>query len=178
MGDARDGTAAPGWPPYLTTAEATRYCRFKTTGALRKAAREGRIRPEGRRGGKGTWMWAREELDAFLFGRKLPSDAPVTPPTDDGGEHGRSEMDEAMEQLGEPDAGARHLQTEGRRLSRTGPDEGPGHGQGQGDQTDARRGERSGGPHVARGRAREGQKRSGCGPVSQAALRRLRGVLG
>jgi hypothetical protein len=85
MDDARDGTAAADWPPYLTTAEATRYCRFKTTGALRKAAREGRIRPAGRRGGNGTWMWAREELDAFLCGRTLPVGRSITPPTDDGG---------------------------------------------------------------------------------------------
>jgi hypothetical protein len=42
--------------PLLTAREAMVYCGFKTTGALRKAAREGRIRPAGRRGGTGTWM--------------------------------------------------------------------------------------------------------------------------
>ena len=46
--------------PFLTTREAAAYCGFKTTGALRKAAREGRIKPAGRRGGSGTWMWQRE----------------------------------------------------------------------------------------------------------------------
>jgi len=58
-----------GWPPYLTTTAAALYCGFKTTGALRKAAREGRIAAAGRRGGSGTWMWRREDLDAFLCGR-------------------------------------------------------------------------------------------------------------
>ncbi len=33
--------------------------------------REGRIAPAGRRGGSGTWMWSRDELDAFLCGRRL-----------------------------------------------------------------------------------------------------------
>src|SRR5688500_9735784 len=36
---------------YMTTRQAAAYCGFKTTGALRKAHMEGRIRPAGRRGG-------------------------------------------------------------------------------------------------------------------------------
>lgn len=54
----------------LTTAEAAAYCGFKTPGALRKAHLERRVLPAGRRGGKGTWMWRREDLDAFLCGRR------------------------------------------------------------------------------------------------------------
>ena len=35
----------------MTTAEAARYCGFKTTAAIRKAHLEGRLVPLGRRGG-------------------------------------------------------------------------------------------------------------------------------
>lgn len=52
----------------MTTSEASVYCRFKTTGALRKARLEGRIRSYGRRGGTGTLMWEQSELDRFLRG--------------------------------------------------------------------------------------------------------------
>ncbi len=55
-------------PRFLTTRAAALYCGFKTTSALRKAKLEGRIKAAGRRGGRGTWMWNREELDRFLCG--------------------------------------------------------------------------------------------------------------
>lgn len=51
---------------FLTTADASRYCGYRTTGALRKAAMEGRIEPAGRRGGTGTLMWRKCDLDSFL----------------------------------------------------------------------------------------------------------------
>ena len=57
-----------GAPRYMTTRQAADYCGFKTTGAMRKARREGRVRPVGRRGGRGTYMWDRLDLDAFLRG--------------------------------------------------------------------------------------------------------------
>src|SRR5829696_5907175 len=64
-----DRSGEPQRRPYLTTREAAAYCGFKTTGALRKAHLEDRVRPVGRRGGKGTWMWSREDLDGFLRGK-------------------------------------------------------------------------------------------------------------
>lgn len=76
----------------LTTRDAAAYCGFKTTGALRKVRLEGRIVPAGRRGGTGTWMWAREELDRFLRGEapaKMVLERPGAPP--EGGTHGKHE---------------------------------------------------------------------------------------
>src|SRR5687767_1095751 len=60
---------AEAWPPLMTTRVATAYCGFKTTGALRKAYLEGKITPHGRRGGIGTLMWRRKDLDQFLAGK-------------------------------------------------------------------------------------------------------------
>jgi hypothetical protein len=54
----------------MTTAEAARYCGFKTTAAIRKALLDGRLVPLGRRGGKGTYMWSRQALDAFVAGAR------------------------------------------------------------------------------------------------------------
>jgi hypothetical protein len=53
---------------YLCTTEAARYCGFKTSGGLRKAYLDGRVYPSGRRGGRGTWMWDKTQLDRFLRG--------------------------------------------------------------------------------------------------------------
>jgi hypothetical protein len=55
--------------PFLTTAEAATYCGFKTAAGLRKARMLGRVAAWGRRGGRGTLMWRREDLDAFLAGK-------------------------------------------------------------------------------------------------------------
>jgi len=79
--------------PYLTSAEATAYCRFKTSSALRKAYLEGKVRPAGRRGGTGTWMWSVEDLDRFLLGLPprdtLGGGCPGAP--SNGGNHGKHE---------------------------------------------------------------------------------------
>lgn len=54
---------------YLTTAEAAAYCRFKSVFGLHSAHRAGKVFPVGKRGGgRGTKMWRREDLDAFLRG--------------------------------------------------------------------------------------------------------------
>ncbi|MBK8695067.1 MAG: helix-turn-helix domain-containing protein [Deltaproteobacteria bacterium] len=53
---------------YYTTAEAAEFCRFRTTGAIRKAVKEGRLRSVGPRGGHGTHIFLREELDRFMRG--------------------------------------------------------------------------------------------------------------
>jgi hypothetical protein len=57
--------------PLLTTVEAAAYCAFRNPSALRKAHLEGRVFPVGKRGGRGTWMWAIEDLNRFLRG-ELP----------------------------------------------------------------------------------------------------------
>lgn len=83
----------------MTTAQAARYCGFKTTAAIRKALLDGRLVPLGRRGGTGTYMWSRQALDAFLAGacRGIVSlGRPGAPPTNIGGHHGRNEVDRTM----------------------------------------------------------------------------------
>ncbi len=105
----------------LTTRDAAAYCGFKTTGALRKARLEGRIWPAGRRGGTGTWMWGREELDRFLRGEapaKMLVERPGAPPN--GGTHGKArELEVVQEQLGINEASAAgSLAAEGGRSRR------------------------------------------------------------
>jgi len=59
----------------VTTSEAAQLCGFKTPSAIRKAFLEGRIRPVGKRGGRGTWMWRVADLRRFLNGLPpLPED--------------------------------------------------------------------------------------------------------
>jgi hypothetical protein len=54
--------------PFLTTREAAMYCGFKTAAGLRKAKLQGRVKAAGRRGGVGSLMWRRSDLDDFLRG--------------------------------------------------------------------------------------------------------------
>ena len=49
--------------PYLTTVEAAAYCRYDTPFGLLKAHARGLVK--GYRRGR-TWLWRREDLDAFL----------------------------------------------------------------------------------------------------------------
>ena len=51
IGDVADLSQSQGPNTFFTTADAARYCGYRTTGALRKAAMLGRIKPVGRRGG-------------------------------------------------------------------------------------------------------------------------------
>src|SRR4051794_21402208 len=103
----------------LTTVEAAAYCGFKTTGAIRKAKLEGKLEPAGRRGGKGTWMWSVDELNRFLRGEPPGTVAVDRPgaPSNRGDANGQEELEETLEELGDPDAETRSLGTEGRRLS-------------------------------------------------------------
>ena len=64
-GEPGGGVVTDTWPPLMPTALATRYCGFKGQSALRKAYHDGKIRPAGRRGGTGTLMWRREDLDSL-----------------------------------------------------------------------------------------------------------------
>jgi hypothetical protein len=43
----------------MTTAVAARYCGLKSTTAIRRAFRDGRLVALGRRDGTGTYMWSR-----------------------------------------------------------------------------------------------------------------------
>jgi len=54
--------------PFLTTPEAADYLGFRTTGGVRKAVKEGRLRPIGRRGGTGPYVFTVAELNRFLLG--------------------------------------------------------------------------------------------------------------
>ena len=66
--------------PYLTSAEAALYCGFKTIGGIQQAVRRGKLKPAGRRGGTGTYVFAREDLDAFLTGGLQPHERLFVPP--------------------------------------------------------------------------------------------------
>jgi hypothetical protein len=66
--------------PYLTSAEAATYCGFKTIGGIQQAVRRGKLKPAGRRGGTGTYVFAREDLDAFLTGGLKPHERLFVPP--------------------------------------------------------------------------------------------------
>src|ERR1700733_14753513 len=103
----------------MTTAAAARYCGFKSTAAIRKAFRDGRLTPIGRRGGTGTYMWSRLALEAFLAGSRsdiVPAGRPGANPARVGGTHG-NEMGQAMGQLDSTDAGqTRRLPQKGGRI--------------------------------------------------------------
>ena len=49
------------YPPFVTTAVAAEYCGYKEASAIRKAHREGRVLPVGRRGGTGPWGCGRSK---------------------------------------------------------------------------------------------------------------------
>ena len=74
--------------PYLTSAEAATYCGFKTIGGIQQAVRRGKLKPAGRRGGTGTYVFATEDLDLFLTGGLQPHERLfVAPPSAAGPEH-------------------------------------------------------------------------------------------
>src|SRR5690606_1583658 len=101
----------------LTTAEAATYCGFKSTSALRKAKLEGRLLPAGRRGGRGTWMWRRSDLDEFLVGKvrdTVAAGRPSTPLTEVA--HGQNTLEISMEALSEANALTWNLEDARRRL--------------------------------------------------------------
>src|SRR6185436_20050917 len=82
----------------MTTAQAARYCGFKTTAAIRKALLDGRLVPLGRRGGTGTYMSSRQALDAFRAGGRggiVSLGRSGAPRTKIGAHHGRNEVDRA-----------------------------------------------------------------------------------
>jgi len=70
-----EALAALGPDAIVTTSEAAFLCGFRTTSALRKARMEGRIRPVGFRGGRGTFVWQVGDLIRFMRGEPpLPED--------------------------------------------------------------------------------------------------------
>ena len=104
----------------LTNAQAADYCGYRSTSAIRRAVHDGRLVPVGRRGGSGTLMFRRSDLDGFSArGRRdsVSSGRPSTPPMEDA--DGQNEVDETMEALGQANAPARSLEDEGRRLHRS-----------------------------------------------------------
>ena len=68
LSEAADSSCFRDGP--MTTTEAARYSGFKSTAATRKAHREGKLVPIGRRGGTGTHMWSRQVLDSFVAGAR------------------------------------------------------------------------------------------------------------
>ncbi|MBI5532157.1 MAG: helix-turn-helix domain-containing protein [Deltaproteobacteria bacterium] len=165
--------------PFMTTADAAAYCGFKTTGGIRKAKHDGKIKPIGRRGGSGPWMWSRDELDRFLRGEPpatINSDRPGAPPIDGDARNGQ-EVDQALEKMGCTDQGAGSLATEGRRFSGSRPRHGSDDGPAEGDQEGADGRRRSNSVQVA---ARPEGTRQGWprrGRATEDALRRLRGLV-
>jgi hypothetical protein len=110
----------------MTTAEAARYCGFRTTAAIRKAHLEGRLVPLGRRGGTGTYMWSRQALDAFVAGGRdgiVPPGRPGALPLKNGAHHGkRKPVDHEMaihNRVAPGEAG--RLAQEGGRISDSRP---------------------------------------------------------
>ncbi len=153
-------------PHFLTTAQATIYCGFKTTGALRKAHLERRIFPVGRRGGTGTWMWRREDLDGFLRGERpatVRSDRPGAPQHGDA--HGK-EVDQAVEDDGSAHEARGRLDSEEGRTSRADKRDGPDNGPEEGDQESAPLRGRGDGLQMAERRADTNQVRRRLGPAS------------
>jgi hypothetical protein len=61
-------------PAFMTTKQASVFCGYKTTGALRKARLEGRIKAN-RRYGSRFLIWKREDLERFLQGLRPAEDA-------------------------------------------------------------------------------------------------------
>jgi hypothetical protein len=66
--DRSPASATDQWPELMSTSVAARYCGYKTTSGLRKAHLDKKVFPVGRRGGAGSWSWARADLDRFLRG--------------------------------------------------------------------------------------------------------------
>src|SRR5579872_2642371 len=95
----------------MTTKVAAAYCGFKNARGLISAYRRGKVRPYGRRGGTGAFVWRREDLDAFLRG-----ESPLG--------HSMALRDSAQ---GDSSGG---LAPQGRGVLRAMPRDGPPHGQG------------------------------------------------
>jgi hypothetical protein len=115
-----DGVDPRGAPALLPTPLAARYCGFKSGAALRKAAREGRVQPIGRRGGFGPLMWRTTDLDGFLAGRRAPIGRRSGDACKETRSDGDGTVDVALEVLGGTDAPTRRVEEEGRRLPRAG----------------------------------------------------------
>ena len=167
--------------PFLTTAEAARYCGFKTAGGLRKAKHDGHVHPAGRRFGTKTLIWRKDDLDRYLLGLPPAAGDGVEQVIADAVKEGcdeRSEVGEALEKLGGTDRAARSVAEEGRRTSGSGQGHRPDH-------QDQARDPQGAAPHgqsqrlqVASGRdqTRKGGRRAK--PAgTEDAIRRLRGLL-
>jgi len=164
----------------MTTAQAARYCGFKTTAAIRKALLDGRLVPLGRRGGTGTYMWSRQALDAFLAGARggiVPLGRPGAPPTNIGGHHGRNEVDRTMAVPNSAEAlTTGRLAIEGRWIPRSRSGHGLPNGTATtGDEDGARHGRGRRLPASAGG-ARRGPKRNDEASRATDALQRIRRV--
>lgn len=65
----------------MPTRAAATYCGYASPSGLRKACFDGKVAPAGRRGGTGTLMWRRSDLDAFLVGHQPRDDRRPSPST-------------------------------------------------------------------------------------------------
>ncbi len=164
--------------PLLCTRDAAMYCGYKTPGALRKAFLDGKVRPAGRRGGTGTWMWSVVELDRFLHGHPaaiVDSERSGAPPS--GGAHDQEkdgvEVGSRKLDINEPGA-ARGMAAKGGRACRSRSGQGRDDGPTVGHMESAIRGGRTDGPAMVEGRTGTNPRRTRLGAASESALRRLR----
>lgn len=159
----------------MTTAQAAKYCGFKTSSAIRKAKMEGRLKSAGKRGGIGTFMYRRTVLDQFLMGKMdatFPPGRPVTPHKE--ATDGQNSMEETVEPLGQIVAITRSMDNEERRSHCKGSSHRPNDRQEAGTSEGIAAKQRPGSPGMAGDRKIKSTIRETTGDASKDALRRLR----
>jgi len=175
---APEPPSRPAFGRYLTSREAAIYLGFKSTSAIRKAVFDGRLRPIGRRGGRGTHLFTIAELDRFARGdppATVGSDRPGAP---EGDAHGqRNEVDQAVEVLGGANAPPGRVEAAGRRAFGPSPRGGSHHGPDTGNQEGLAERGRTDRVHMADRGTRTHPVGRPLGAASADALRRIRSVV-
>lgn len=109
---------------FLTTAEGAKNCRFETTGAIRKALMEKRLRSVCRRSGRGTHVFLQEDLDQFTCGlpprgNEEPERPGAPPPGSDDEEDRMGQAVELLDRAQTSEAGGMAQEGGGVLRSRT-----------------------------------------------------------